>query len=161
MQDFEVSFTAGVTFEDWNDPALPPNPPLHNPLHNPALPVGPGNPPDIDPNHNPALPVGPGAPSRLHPIEGYPHKMYVGTVGTEIELTATVGGVDGPMDAALGGRTFVPWRVENPPPHVFGFTSPAGQSSVIRFTPPAAGHYCVGVGRTGGGAVLMHFDVAP
>lgn len=127
MQDFTIAPTAGLTLQQWQDPERPPTT------------------------------LGPGAPSRLNPIDGYPHTKYVGVVGTQIELTASVGGVAGPLDAALGGRLFTPWFVERPCVH--GFASPAGQSSVVRFTPWVAGHYCIGVGRTNGGHVLLHFDV--
>ena len=130
MQDFIVSPTAGLTLQPWQDPERPPA--------------------TLSPSDA-------GAPSRLNPIPGYGHKMFVGVVGTEIELTATVAGVAGPLDAALGGRLFTRWFVETPCVH--GFTSPAGQSSVIRFTPWVPGHYCVGIGRVNGGTVLVHFDV--
>jgi hypothetical protein len=130
VQDFTASPTAGLVLQQWQDPERPP-----------------GTLGGTDP----------GAPSRINPIDGYPHTKRVGVVGTEIELTASVGGVAGPMDAALGGRLFTRWFVETPCVH--GFTSPAGQSSVVRFTPWVAGHYCVGVGRVNGGTVLVHFDV--
>lgn len=133
MQDFTVAPTAGLTLQPWTDPERPP-----------------GTLSGTDP----------GAPSRLNPVDGYPHKKYVGTVGVQIELTATVGGVAGPLDTALGGRLFTFWRAENPVGQVFGFTSPVGQSSVMSFIPPAEGHYCVGVGRVNGGTVLVHFEVA-
>lgn len=141
-QDFTVAFTAGVTNTTWLDPLLPPNPEFG------------------EPGHNPALPVGPGTPSRLNAHVGFPHRRYVGAVGAQIEITATVGGVAGPLDAALGGRLFtLVWAVEHPQPGPVGFTHPAGQSSVQHFTPTTAGHYTIGIERAGGGKVFMHLDV--
>ncbi|MHB9005064.1 MAG: hypothetical protein ACYC6C_13590 [Coriobacteriia bacterium] len=136
-QDFVLAVTAGASVSTWQDPA------------------------------NPGV-----AASRLHSRAGHPELRHVGTVGTQIEITATVAGVAAPMDAALGGRLFQAWRIENPAwpgtgfyspitPYVFGFTSPAGQSSVQRFTPRVEGHYTVGVRRQDGGSMLLHFDVGP
>lgn len=80
-------------------------------------------------------------------------------MGVQITITATVGGVSAPMDAGLGGRLFKPWTVESPSNVVAGWSSPAGQSSVQRFTPDRAGHYVLGLQRAAGGAVLLAIDV--
>jgi hypothetical protein len=131
-QDFSIAVTSGATLQPWNDPPRP---------------VGTLGGDDL------------GAPSRLNPVIGHGHTRWVGTVGTEIELTATViGMLPGPLDAALGGRLFSAWRAETPEP-VFAFSSPAGKSSVQRFTPLTEGHYTIGMRRTGGGEVLIHLDV--
>jgi len=137
-QDFSVSVTAGTTVQTWMDPARP------------AGTLGTG---DL------------GASSRLNSIVSHPELRYVGVIGTAIFLRAKVAGVVGPYDGALGGRLFTAWRVENPPwpgeasPYVFGFTSPAGQSSVQSFTPEVEGHYTIGFKRTAGGIFILHFDV--
>jgi hypothetical protein len=131
-QDFEVAVTSGASIATWQDP---PDPGV--------------------------------AASRLHSRAGVPELRYVGTVGTPIVITASVGGVSAPMDAALGGRLFQCWRIENPAwppgtqPYVFGFTCPAGQTSVQTFLPEVEGHYTVGIRRKDGGSVILHFDVGP
>lgn len=131
-QDFTVAITSGTTMRAWEDPTRPPD----------TLYLG-----------------DPGAPSRLNPHPGIPHKMVVGQVGTQIELTATVGGVAGPLDSTLGGRLFWAWDVERAQAAPISFSSPAGQSSIQRFTPTAEGHYTIGIARDTGGAVLIHIDV--
>lgn len=95
--------------------------------------------------------------SRINSIVGHPQRHYVGTVGDQIEIRATVGGVDGPLDSALGGRLFNCWRAEGPA--VFPITHDSGRSSVQSFTPYAIGHYTLGIARESGGAVLVHIDV--
>jgi hypothetical protein len=98
-------------------------------------------------------------PTRINPFAEHPHKRYVGEVGTEIEVTATVEGVEGEVDANLDGLLFTLYYCELPgvvpPPQ----SSPAGQSSVQRFTPAAAGHYTFKMKRPEHGAVIMHVDV--
>jgi hypothetical protein len=129
MPAFEVDVT-GVTLVEWADPARP------------AGTVDAGD---------------PGAPSRVNSKVGTQQKMRLGTVGTPIELTATLTGVVGPLDATLWGDLFIAWIAEQPV--VTGLVSPAGQSSVQSFTPTAPGHYTVGMFRAGSGAVIVHFDV--
>lgn len=129
MPGFEVAVT-GVTLVPWEDPARPAG--------------------TVDAED-------PGAPSRVNSKVGYPQKMRLGTVGAPIELTATLGGVAGPLDATLGGKLFLAWFAEKA--GLVGLVSPAGQSSVQSFTPPTPGHYTVGMLREGSGAVLVHIDV--
>lgn len=97
-------------------------------------------------------------PSRINPVTNRRHLRAVGTVGTEVTVTATFEGVDGPLDAALGGRLFFAWF-----PEAAGatpITSPAGQSSVQRFTPAFPGHYTFALcHEDGGGILIMHLDV--
>lgn len=98
-------------------------------------------------------------PSRLNPLPDYPFLRRVGTTGTPITVTATVGGVAGPLDATLGGLLFTAALAEyvaSPPP---AFSSPAGQSSVQTFTPNAAGHYCLILRRESNGGIYLHVDV--
>jgi hypothetical protein len=97
-------------------------------------------------------------PSRQNASLARGHLRQLGTVGTEVELTATVDGVAGPGDGD-GPPSFLGMFAEyvgaRPP-----ITSPAGQSSVMRFTPASAGHYCLVFRRDGGGALFLHLDVA-
>ena len=97
-------------------------------------------------------------PTRQNTIAERGHTRRQGSVGTQIEVTATVAGVAGPLDAALGGRlflvSFAEWVAPKPV-----LSSPGGQSSVQRFTPASAGHYCFAFRRDGGGAFYMHVDV--
>jgi hypothetical protein len=86
-------------------------------------------------------------------------KMFRATVGVEVEITASVGGVAGPADSALGGRLFYAWEVESPQAGPVVITWTAGTTSVQRFTPLAEGHYAIGIARDAGGAVILHLDV--
>ena len=96
--------------------------------------------------------------SRAWPIPDIPHRHWAIT-STEVVVKATAdGGVEGAPDGTLGGRLFSCDWVESP-----SFPGPAlnqivDLSSVIRFTPSQNGHYCLAVRRSGGGAILIHFD---
>jgi hypothetical protein len=103
-------------------------------------------------------PEGSARPTRLNALANRGHKRRVGLVGTEIELTATVGAAVGPLDAALDGRLFLGMFAEYVAPRP-AITTPVGQSSVQRFTPAAAGHYTFTLRRDGGGGIYIHFDV--
>lgn len=131
-QDFTTVFTSGVTQSQWQDIARPAG--------------------TIDAND-------PGAPSRINPHIGRPHLRYMGVVGTQVQITATVDGVAGESDANLGGRLFTAWAIEHPQPAPLAWTTPAGQSSVQRFTPTTAGHYGIAMKREAGGMVILHLDV--
>lgn len=103
-------------------------------------------------------PEGPGAePSRINPQPGHPMKRYLGTVGVPVVIYCYVGGSQLP-DGSLGGRLFVPYTVESPNPYPVSFTPTAGWTATVSFTPDTAGHYCVGIRRPEGGAVLVHVD---
>lgn len=97
-------------------------------------------------------------PTRQNTTAERGHTRRQGTVGTQIEVTATVAGVDAPLDAALDDRLFLVSFAEwvEPKPVL---SSPVGQSSVQRFTPASAGHYCFVLRRDGGGGIFMHVDV--
>ena len=99
-----------------------------------------------------------GQPSRVNPQPGYPHKRYVGVVGTEVAIDLYVGGAVLP-DSGLGGHLFYPWTVEAPHPYPIGFSHDPTWSSKPRFTPGVPGHYCIGIRRPFSGPVLMHIDV--
>lgn len=104
-------------------------------------------------------PASGGNPTRINAFPTHPHLRHVGDVGVQVEISATVGGVLAPLDGALGGRLFTFHFAELPgiaPPAI---SSPAGQSSIQRFTPPAAGHYTMKMKRPEGGAVYFHLDV--
>jgi hypothetical protein len=97
---------------------------------------------------------------RTNPIPGAPHRRYRTTVGSGIvQARATVGGVDGPTDAALGGRLFMAWFAEHAgAPTATGIV---GGTSVQEFTPQLPGHYTFVMSREGGGRVILHLDVLP
>lgn len=103
-------------------------------------------------------PASVGTPSRLNSFSEHPHLRYRATVGVQVEVTATVLSVAGEIDANLGGRLFSFFFVELPSSAVPAITSPAGQSSVQRFTPTAAGHFTLKLKRPSGGAVILHVD---
>jgi hypothetical protein len=98
-------------------------------------------------------------PSRINPDPLHPHRYRRSEVGEEIEVTASVGGVAGPLDAALGGRLFLGWFAECPTGNGPAVTIPPGQSSVRRFTVAAGGHYTYVLRRQGGGGIILHVDV--
>lgn len=97
-------------------------------------------------------------PSRLNPIIGHGHQRRVGTIGVSVSVLATVGGVSGPLDSALGGRLFLGMFAESPgsPP---AMNPVPGQSSLQRFRPAEGGHYTFVMRRDGGGAIFFHLDV--
>lgn len=104
-------------------------------------------------------PVSGSKPSRLNALDLYPFKRRVGTTGSPITVTATSGGVSGPLDATLGGLLFTAAMAESPESPPPAFSNPAGQSSVQTFTPGAAGHYCFVIRREDNGGVFLHVDV--
>lgn len=97
---------------------------------------------------------------RLNPMPAHPHSYYyVSLFGGTVTVTATVGGVAGPLDASLAGETFAHSFAEVPvwpPPAI---SSPAGQSSVCSFTPKSIGLHLLMIRRIDGGAVGLHFYV--
>jgi hypothetical protein len=108
-------------------------------------------------------PVSGNKPSRINAFPEHPHLRHVGTVGVEVEVTATVNGVAGEVDSNLGGRLFTATFAETPSEFLLfpDFSNPAGQSSVQRFTPDAAGHWTLRLKRLdGGGAIYFHLDVS-
>lgn len=98
-------------------------------------------------------------PSRLNARAEHPHTRHVGELGVQVELTAIVGLSHGPLDVTLGGVLFTAVLAEfpqSPPPAI---SSPAGQSSIVRFTPNALGHYTIRIARLGHGSIYAHVDV--
>lgn len=99
---------------------------------------------NLDPDHHPSF--------RLFEVVATP---------VSIEVRATVNGIDGPLDAALGGNLFTAawaeWSGSTPP----AISYAAGQTSVVSFTVgfDHVGHFCLRLRRKNGGAVLLHFDV--
>lgn len=100
-----------------------------------------------------------GAPSRLNSRPGHPQKRYRGALYVPIVLQAVVGGVVAPLDAALGGRLFVPFVVEAPVLPFTGIISPYGQSSMQVMTAMFPGHYTIGFRRPNGGIEHVHLDI--
>lgn len=99
-------------------------------------------------------------PSRLNASTAHPHRYYQALQNTgPITITATVGGVSGPLDAALAGDTFSTSILEVPTFPAPAISSPAGQSSVASFTPTQLGLHFVVMRRINGGAVGVHIYV--
>jgi hypothetical protein len=107
-------------------------------------------------------PATPSAPSRLNPRATYPHR-YLRIAGDGLAVfEAQVGGVWGPLDAALGGRLFlaswVQWSGDWPAPIV----QPAGHSAraeVMISTVHNAGYHQILFWRPSGGAIALPFNV--
>lgn len=106
-------------------------------------------------------------PSRTNPDPLHAHRHHVVIVGATVTIKARVGGVEGPLDTALGGALFyhkwAEWPDQNiaPPPLV---SKVSGQSSVISFVPKTKGHYLLMIRRkeaagVGGGGLGIPFDV--
>lgn len=107
-----------------------------------------------------------GSPSRLNPRSGKPHRRHelVVTSSGAAVAKATVGGVEGEVDANLGGRLFT-WHWTQwsgypaLPTSLPVITSPAGQSSVantdVSTFPVVSGLWILCCRREGGGAVML------
>jgi len=96
---------------------------------------------------------------RANPCASKPQRIFAGSVGTQITVTATRNGAVGPSDASIYPlEPWVPLLTEwsGATPDV---TSPAGYSSIQSFTPAAPGHYTLVMSRAGGGAVGIMFEV--
>ena len=98
-------------------------------------------------------------PGRLNPRAEHQHRRHEGDLGVQVEVSARVAGVLAPLDAALGGELFTAFFAEAPVFPAPALTSPAGQSSVQRFTPIVAGHYTLRLVREGHGSLFVHVDV--
>lgn len=98
-----------------------------------------------------------GRPSRIRPHPGREQLYWWMRMGSSCIVKAVVGGVEGPADSALGGRLFYPFLAEGFGPPIF--TTTAGVSSVVRFTPTNPGHHVIGLRRPQGGGYLLHLDV--
>lgn len=98
-----------------------------------------------------------GAPSRIRPHPGREQLYWWAQLGAPIVFRASVGGVEAPLDATLGGRLFAAWLAEGFGPGLFVHS--AGLSSVITWSPTNAGHHVVGVRRPFGGGYLVHLDI--
>lgn len=101
------------------------------------------------------------APSRLNPNPARLHTYLRVAPSTSISVRATVGGVEGPLDGALGGKLFTAWWAHWSGPFPPAIVQPAGQTSVANVTFGAThlGHFILFLGRDGGGAVGIPFDV--
>jgi hypothetical protein len=98
-----------------------------------------------------------GKPSRVRSRPGRPQLYWKGKAGQVIVLQAVVNGFVAPPDSGLGGRLFSPYLPEGFGPPYFAAT--ANFSSIVRWTPTSPGHHVVGIRRTNGGAMLLHFDI--
>jgi len=99
------------------------------------------------------------APTRLNPNPAHPPKYHRVELGVTVTVKASVGGVEGPMDAALVGKLFTSHFGEVPvwpPPAI---TNPPGQSSVATFKPKYLGHHLLVMRREDGGAIAVPFFV--
>ncbi len=99
---------------------------------------------------------------RLRPSPAHPHSYRQVPQGTTVTVKATVDGVEGEVDANLGGELFTAAFAEVPTWPAPAITSPAGQSSVATFTIAAnasVGHYTLVLRRANGGSILIPFYV--
>src|SRR5262245_42900543 len=101
------------------------------------------------------------APTRLNPNPVHPPKYQRVTWGDTVTVKATVNGVEGPLDAQLGGTLFKCHFAEVPIWPPVAITSPPGQSSVATFKPKYVGHHLLVMRREDGGAVGVPFFVEP
>lgn len=103
------------------------------------------------------------APSRVNDRPGIAELVFVGAAEDTIIFHAIVGGVEAPLDAALGGKLFTSWVAESPDglPQFIATAGVAGQSSVQSFTPLVEGHYLFVVRREDGGTIAFHVDAGP
>lgn len=113
--------------------------------------------PDFDARPTAGVTVATWTDPRANPLPSRPHRHFRGTTGTPIVVTAEVGGVWGPDDAALFGRQFA-GRIDQCPGAPPAISSTAGRSSVQQFTPTEHGHYAFVISRRSGGAMVFHFD---
>jgi len=97
--------------------------------------------------------------SRINPQPTHPSNYQQGTVGTPITVLCTIGGVEAPLDGALGGHLFSSDFAEHPCPYPILAAGAAGQSSAQSFTPSVVGHYLWVIRHNGGGAIALHLDV--
>lgn len=98
-----------------------------------------------------------GTPSRINAVPHLPLKRRLALTSDPVEIRAVVAGVEGPLDAALGGRLFYGWWIEYPTTPPLMIFAPA-QSSVLTFTPAVPGHYTYMLRRLGGGGLILHVD---
>lgn len=112
----------------------------------------------LEPWEDPADVVG-DRPSRLSARPEHTHSRHVGETGVQIQVSAIVAGVVGPVDGTLGGVLFTAAFLETPSLPPPSLSSPAAQSSVQRFTPVETGHYTLQISREGHGAIICHVDV--
>ena len=103
------------------------------------------------------------APSRLNPLAAHLPRYLKATPGVSVVVSAKVGGVEGPLDAALGGELFQAWLAEWSGPWAPVVTQPGGQTSVVTVALGAmhVGHFMLVLRRENGGAVVIHFDAEP
>lgn len=98
-----------------------------------------------------------GMPTRINPLPGAPHRYYRVITNSTITVKATVAGVEGPLDAALGGRLFTCSFGEWPTGGLPSVTGAAGQSSVVTFKAIVGGHLLFQMRRTDGGGIFIPF----
>lgn len=133
MADFGLRITSGVTVKNWSDPAF-----ASAYVQPPQL-----------------------APSRLNAPADIPHSYWKASPGGTVVFQATVGGVEGPLDGALGGRLFVAAWVQTGGPWPPIIVQNPGISSVATVALPANafGHFMMQFLRPDGGCVAIPFEV--
>lgn len=98
-------------------------------------------------------------PSRLNSVAARPPLYYEAYQSTTVTVTASVNGVLGPLDAALGGDLFTTSFAEVPIWPAPALSYPAGQSSAVSFIPSRLGMHLLTFRRSNGGAVSIHIYV--
>lgn len=101
------------------------------------------------------------APSRLNV---FPHRQarYVRVQQSDIIVVkATVGGVEGPLDTALGGRLFSSWWAEwsGDAPPALTHTPSSSSILTVSFGADHLGHFLLMLVREDGGKVGIHLNV--
>ena len=98
-------------------------------------------------------------PGRLNYDPARPHTFRQVALGATVVVTATVGGVEGEVDANLGGELFTASFAEVPTWPAPATSSPPNQSTQVQFTPAHLGHHVLVQRRANGGAVWVPFVV--
>lgn len=102
-------------------------------------------------------------PSRLNPRGGRSMHHYVAQVGDTVTLTASLDGVEAPLDSELDGKLFFASTAQRPQAAKWepAWSSPAGQSSVQSFQVEYLGIYTVYMRHVDGGSVFVNLNVEP
>lgn len=100
-------------------------------------------------------------PSRLNHAAAHPPKYHRAIPPATVTVAAVVGGVVGPLDAALGGRLFLvswaEWSGQSPAP--IAQAPGASSSASVSFGAQHLGHHLLLFWREGGGAVAVPIEV--
>lgn len=108
------------------------------------------------------------AASRLNAFPDKPLKYWkvtqpIGFATVDVQIPATVNGVEAPGDAALGGKLFTSdwstWSGTFPP--AISFFAALTSLQIVTITSAHIGFFCLRFARQDGGAILVPFMVEP